>query len=405
MRYVFFLGSNPTLSKAELITKLNRNRLKFQIEEDNKQYIVLDALELSPTLLRQLGGIDRIAKIMATGNSLWNELELAQTLLPFLAKKGSLGFSAINIPAWKIHQLALAVKKSLRSLGIKINFILPQSKRTQLNAAQVIFNKLTSDPNHEITIINSADHYFLTKTEQIQDIQSYEIRDTSRPARDARIGLLPPKLAQIMLNLVPHFLTDPPLIYDPFCGMGTILQEGLLFGYRMVGSDNNSHMIEYTRKNIDWLKRNFTLPAPSAMAETNIFMHDINQPFPVSLNGAVDAIVTEPYLGQPLKKPLPPAAANAQMNHLSRQYVRFFEHARAALKDNSYIVFVFPAFREANNRSNFIMFNKKIFDEITSIGYRLKHLPESGQTSNRGTILYHRPDALVAREITLWQKT
>jgi hypothetical protein len=35
----------------------------------------------------------------------------------------------------------------------------------------------------------------------VQDIDAYAERDFERPMRDAFVGMLPPKLAQIMLNL------------------------------------------------------------------------------------------------------------------------------------------------------------------------------------------------------------
>ncbi len=410
MRYLFFLGSNQALSKAELFTTLQRDHASFQLVIEENRYLVIETgSELSPTLLYRLGGCDRIAREFAVSQKMWDAQELAPIIRPLLGNKSVIGFSAINVPIRTVTRLAMNIKKLLRTEGTKIKFILPQKTAMQMNAAQIIFNKLTHLPNHELTFIKHGNNYLLARTEQIQDIQSYEIRDTRRPSRDARIGMLPPKLAQIMLNLVPGFEKMPPLIYDPYCGMGTILQEGLLLGYRMVGSDLNQQMVEFSRNNLIWLKQNFgyrhqEAAEPPWRSDVKLFTHDTSQPFPSWLNSSIDAIVTEPYLGKPLTTPLSPHAAQTQINQLGQQYLLFFKHAQPILKNNSYVVFILPAFRQSGQPANFTTFSKKTFDEITSFGYRLIHLPSNDSPSDRGTILYSRPDALVAREITLWQK-
>jgi tRNA G10 N-methylase Trm11 len=55
-----------------------------------------------------------------------------------------------------------------------------------------------------------------------QDIDAYTKRDTSK-SRDMVVGMMPPKLAQIMINLATEGRKE--IIYDPFCGLGTILIE------------------------------------------------------------------------------------------------------------------------------------------------------------------------------------
>jgi len=77
--------------------------------------------------------------------------------------------------------------------------------------------------------------------------------------------MLPPKLAQMMINIA----LTPTLsqrereknisIYDPFCGLGTILIEALNSGYSNVyGSDLNEKMVEATSKNISFYLKQTT---------------------------------------------------------------------------------------------------------------------------------------------------
>src|SRR6185503_10002944 len=99
----------------------------------------------------------------------------------------------------------------------------------------------------------------LAQTLFVQDIEAYGARDQARPARDARVGMLPPKLAQIMLNLSagPLRASAEELarlrVLDPFCGTGVILQEALLMGYSVLGTDIDERMVDYSRRNIKWL--------------------------------------------------------------------------------------------------------------------------------------------------------
>jgi len=251
--YVFFLGSNPTLSAVELVTTLKRQGYVPQIEIAEAEYILLGLEKTLPdNFLKCLGGVNRIAKLLAKQSRLWEAEGLVDMLSPTRGKF-NLGISTLNIDGDYAKRVGFEVKKLLKKEDVKVKFILPKEKGGQLNSAQVIFNKLTSPPNKELTVIGHEDEYLLVETKQIQDIQAYEKRDTGRPVRDARVGMLPPKLAQIMLNLVPDFVSQPPVILDPFCGLGTILQEGYLMGYEMIGSDVSERMVEASRKNIDAL--------------------------------------------------------------------------------------------------------------------------------------------------------
>jgi len=69
------------------------------------------------------------------------------------------------------------------------------------------------------------------------------------------VGMLPPKLAQTIVNLAtgPTPPTEDTIILDPFCGTGVILQESLLMGYGAYGTDLEPRMIDYTRENLAWL--------------------------------------------------------------------------------------------------------------------------------------------------------
>lgn len=57
----------------------------------------------------------------------------------------------------------------------------------------------------------------MAKTVWIQDIESYSDRDMNRD-RSMTVGMMPPKLAQIMVNLGTKGSYND-MVWDPFCGL------------------------------------------------------------------------------------------------------------------------------------------------------------------------------------------
>src|SRR5690606_21491340 len=90
-----------------------------------------------------------------------------------------------------------------------------------------------------------------------------------------------------------------PAILDPFCGTGVILQEALLMDYAVSGSDLNPKMIDYTLKNLDWLRAKHPEGNVLTIREGDATAHQWADP--------IDAVVTETYLGQPFSAPPSPA--------------------------------------------------------------------------------------------------
>ena len=124
--------------------------------------------------------------------------------------------------------------------------------------------------------------------------------------------------------------------------------------------------------------------------------------------GKIDAVVTEPDLGKPITTPLPRRELEERIQRSRKLYLKFFTNIRPVLKDEAWVVFALPAFRlRSIGKDVFTLFPTDFLDEVRKLGYRfsqllpqeLKHYYEA---SERGTLIYARPDALVGRELTLW---
>ena len=81
-------------------------------------------------------------------------------------------------------------------------------------------------------------------------------------------------------------------LLDPFCGLGTILQEALLMGLNVIGVDISSAEIAKCRENLNWLKKRFNL---SPKLSSNVIRGDTLKMKSSDLP-MVDAIATEPIL-------------------------------------------------------------------------------------------------------------
>lgn len=406
--YTFFLGTNTALSGGEIAAVLLRLGISFTVESITNYYVRISTTEKLPAdFIKNLGGTIRISEDVATWNHMPSAEEVLASLAP-LPAKWDVGIGSIGM-SLNIRKMGIELKKTARNHDSKISFIEPKSGASLLNAAQVIFNKLTSLPNAELIFIKNEKGTILVRTLEVQDITTYELRDTMRPARDARVGLLPPKLAQIMINLaLPRIPENITTVYDPFCGMGTILQESWLMNIASMGSDISERMVRAAHENIEYLAQHFSV---SENLKPIIFEHDVTSPnFPENIRGKNLTIVTEPFLGTPLSRPLSPTEATQFYDSVMPLYHQFFANIKSVLTKNSRLLILLPAPRvRENGKDTFTPLPRIFLDEIAKVGYRkLELIPkEISDISTAGVtepVLYARPDALIARELTLWER-
>lgn len=406
-KYIFFLGTHPALSRLEIERVLAARGLSPTTLENTEEYllIALDA-PLNAQLQDVLGGSDRFALELGRFPEVPAGEQIGQLLSPTSGvgnKKINIGLSGLGIDGDQLRRLGEDLKEWWIKRGGKLRYVVPQGQAERLNAAQVMAHKLDKAPHAELTLVKlQSGEVGVYKTIAVQDIGAYELRDTQRPVRDAHVGLLPPKLAQIMLNLAFGAFSlnrekGGMRVLDPFAGMGTILQEGLLMDYKMTGSDASEKMVQASEKNLVWLQSHFKVDESLA---PRVFVHQANTKWSSRWHGVFDAVVTEPFLGKPLRKPLPQAQLEAQMNELGDLYRRVFSMLRAVLKEDGVVVFALPAFRMERGGDEWQFFPQRFLDALEHVGYSKQQLGNY----ERADMLYARPNALVGRELTVWRK-
>lgn len=231
--------------------------------------------------------IDRLGGTLKLAERIDEPLEKFWTQLPETGKivLGISDFSRRTSP-YLAQREALRWKKVLTKSGRNVRVI--PNKSSVLSSATSLHNKLFT-PTHIELLKNGSDYY---RVVAVQDIEAYARRDQSRPARDARVGMLPPKLAQILINLCGDLPKGARLL-DPFCGTGVVLQEACLMGYAPYGTDLSERMVQYSEKNLKWLDANLT----PVLAQGDATNYTWEPP--------IDAVACETYLGPPMS--LPPA--------------------------------------------------------------------------------------------------
>ncbi|NDK08355.1 hypothetical protein EOM39_03865 [Candidatus Gracilibacteria bacterium] len=231
---------------------------------------------------------------------------------------------------------------------------------------------------------------FVGSTIFVQDIDSYAKRDFGK-TRDMQVGMLPPKLAQMMINI-----GGGKSIYDPFCGLGTILLESIISGNNEVyGSDISEDMIKSTKKNIDFIKDEFNTDLKTSEV-IKLDAKDIANS-PILNNNKIDSIVTEGYLGEIFgKHSIDIDKVKNQRLILANIYTSFFSGLKKVGFTGN-IVISFP-FWEIKGKYNYF---EEIYDILNKYCQTQNLLPNgtSFTPSKSGSLLYKRPNQTVGREI------
>lgn len=428
--HIALLGRQPEISLAELAAVFgvdNVNRVSQQFAE----------VQTSDFDITTLGGTIKCAEIItelpASRPDKTSLLAASRFITQhYQAKwahsphKITLGLSAYNlaVSARDVQKTGLILKSSLKKSGTSLRLI--PNDQSALSTATAHNNKLGSSPHKvELLLIKTTDRrLIIAESRGVQNITAYTRRDRHRPKRDAFVGMLPPKLAQIMLNLalgagsLAHHrscsnsaagaassLSDKSMvlrtalpdafdveetagsraavtILDPFCGTGTVLQEALLAGYDVVGTDLSQKMVDYTTENLSWLQSTFTTPG---------HIIDIHQAdatthrWPSSRH--LTAVVCETYLGQPFSAPPAPQKLAEVVGNCNHIITSFLTNIHPQLAPNTPLCIAVPAWYDASGQATHL----PLIKHLRQLGYH--HL------NRRTPLIYRRPDQVVAREL------
>jgi len=293
---------------------------------------------------------------------------------------------ALNVYWLRENQknLIMKAKKSVQESGFNARFI--NKDWRNIPSVQIVKEALIAKKTDWNLISDGEKHYFWISL-FVQDIYGYSNRDYDKE-RNMHIGMLPPKLAQMMINLTG---IHPQTVYDPFVGLGTIGIESALAGNTLFfGSDHNDNMVQASFSNLEKISE--THPIEYAIFHQDArFLHEID------IWNEVDSIVTEGYLGEIMtQKNITLERIWGQRKKLSELYSHFFENL-AKTDWKGILVISFPFW---NFEGKHVYF-EEIYTILKKYVIILPLLPEaiSAQVTRSGSLLYKRKEQLVGREI------
>lgn len=426
MQYAFVLGRVYTLSLAELFSYFQTHSIEVAIIDASPEVLVVEVKEQidAQKMQRELGGVVKILRIVDTVTkrendsinfALENYFKPSKMKTDFLKNyKGKIQFGVstylldMNIKAFgEPKRLGMTIKRAMQDSGASIRLVLPEFNSLAL-ASVVVTKNLLLEKGAEICILASTEKVYVAKTLAVQDFEDYGRRDYQRPVRDDKQGMIPPKVAQLMLNFAECKLGETMI--DPFCGIGTIVQEGVLLGYRMLGSDINANAIAGSEKNLEWFRNRYKIAKGKFHVETADARECsklVENLIKIGAFKSVSGVVTEGYLGPMYTKFPTPPDIERNFKELQELYTKAYQDFLKFLPSGGKVVICLPAYKR---RDDYIFFPS--LDFITNLGYNIVDLIPSTladsmpflKLTERKTAVYDRKDQVVAREIVIFQK-
>jgi len=397
---IAILGRQPALGLAELESLYGADALQPLPPAAARLLKAPETVDFD-----RLGGSIKLAteltSFQASGKDPWVIIEkrlrsTVNDLLPGIADgKIRLGLSAygFNVTPTKLSALALNLKKPIKAANRSVRVV--PNNETELNSAQVLHNQLTGPTGVELLVIQAGTEIIIARTINVQDIDAYAARDQGRPKRDARVGMLPPKLAQTIANLAVG--TSEPsadtTVLDPFCGTGVVLQEASLMGYGVYGSDLEQRMVDYTDKNLAWLQESYRSleKAPLSPPKTEVGDATTHRWNPIP-----HIVAAETYLGQPFTTIPTPEKLEQVRSICNTIHRKFLQNISGQLQSGDRLCLAVPAWQTKPG----IFQHLSTLDHLEELGYNrisFKHV----ETAD---LIYARADQIVARELLVLVK-
>lgn len=358
-QYIFLLGKASDLCFEELKTVLSQfSSIPKRISND---FAISKIGNTTPgNLINILGGTVKIGLILDKNPS--KEIDIIVNDLKSETKKPNFSIFGMS------PEVSNQIKSSLKEEGRSSRFV----------DLKDIYSTATSQQKnyHEYWKIILDKDIYIIKAVAFQNISAWTKRDYGRPRVDPKSGMLPPKIARILVNLAVSSLNSST-IYDPFCGSGTILAEAMILGHDVIGSDISQKAIEDSQKNLKWVKDTYLLKE-----NFNLFIKEVAHVTKNDLGKDIDAIIFEPYMG--------PSKINIDkikniVKGLGKLYIGAVKNCSKLQSSGQKLVLILPEFRF----KNFSKTTDNLIDSCENFGY----------TRQAGPLIYDRPSSVVVRRI------
>jgi len=378
----FFLGSHPEISLAELRLVLGAR----EVEKTGQVALFDVSVESGAQVFQQLGGCPRWGEVVSSFPKVEKDIE---------EKAIEIVRDALKNETRKEYVLSLyGVRIQKRGFHRALKGVLPgvkyDGKFEEFQHAPAAIEHVLKRGGHEFSFLPTATVVYCIKTKGVQDTSFWATIDAKRPARDMKIGMLPSKLARMMINLSGAPTQQLPKIWDPFVGQGTIAMQAATLNIPVLGTDKSPESLANAKKNMSWMVNEGLVK----QAKHDFFVETIER---AKLDRGVTAMVTEPYLGHMRYKPFTTEfLAKREWRDIGRLYGSLLQVASALLRKGQRLVFIKPVYAFlANNGGQWYNPPLSMSTEAWQVPELLKDL---------GSLLWIQRDSVVGREIVVLEK-
>jgi tRNA G10 N-methylase Trm11 len=259
-QYVLIFGFEASsLLELGSVLQLFANDVKL-VKSDNSSALVNCSYRFALKLIDRLGGTYKIARVLGSNIS----EAIREISLP-TEPKFNWTISAYNCDEDFLRQCREEVLLLLKNAGLSKSKFLEAEIEIARSAGRVVASEAKAATVQERILLHKPEGFELViyggisdagpviaQTIQTSDSIGFHRRDMERPFQDPTVTLSP-RLSRVLVNL--SMQNEKGTILDPFCGLGTILQEGLMCGYSTIGSDVDHTILEKAHSNLSWLKK------------------------------------------------------------------------------------------------------------------------------------------------------
>jgi tRNA (guanine10-N2)-dimethyltransferase len=269
---LFFLlsGEHDTLPAAELRAILEAEGCNYQVLEKLDQVLRVEADLESIEAVKRRAALTRLCALElftceAEISSAVRALCLTN-ISEFLKEGETFAVRVKHVKGHARHVDGMALERKLGEIILNT----AENVKVNLQTPQKIFTGILTDNKF----------IFGLKLTDIPPKPFMERRPKNRPFFHP--SAMPPKLARCMVNLARP--KTGSLVFDPFCGTGSILIEAALIGCRVLGADIQWRMVKGCKANLTYY----------GIAPEGLIVADAKNPPIIS----VDAIVADPPYGK-----------------------------------------------------------------------------------------------------------
>ena len=385
MKYFFVLGRNPELSKAEIFSYFEREKIDIKNSLTKSNGLLVEVCENVNVdlkkMLSELGGTIAAGKVLISGNSERFILDIKNNPIYF-GRENKVIYSVLSYANEEdLSDVLDAMDENFKKERLKARYK-GVSGTIKMQSGEVARGSPTKimlrDMNYFLFGESELSFGYLEESYNVEDAEK---KDMEKPYRRESLAISP-RLARIMINL--SQVEKGGILLDPFCGIGVILGESLLREINVIGVDFDKNATENAKKNIDWLRKEYRAEARAIVINKDSRNVRIDK---------ADGIATEPSLGELMTKIPSRDRAEKTIFEFENLIIGVLNNVKKGLKKNSKIAFSSPLIKSQGGRVSCDML--RICEETR---LKIHTLKGSGISF---PIREFRPDQIFGREIVV----